>query len=240
MALRSSLAGFCALLAAMVIGCAADEERSGPADAAEDTAGSDADAPSQTPDGGPAAKFSAEAVLAGACEVQRIAADPTQCIGLEELLACSSEQCGLAACMATCQDYLQCVLAAADDRCHASVSCERSVDCTKCSTSLQVCTLALNCFGIYTCATPTSGGSCTKLEACCATQRRREACLTIARGQGVLGGDSACEDLTHNQGFLEVYASDPPCADNDPVDGAAKDHVGQAGADAGAAQPEAG
>jgi hypothetical protein len=211
MAFRSWISGSCALLA-VVAGCDGDEESAGPADAGTDAAlVADAGTLPPTPDGGSAAKLSAQAVLAGACEMMRLATDATQCAGLEQLVMCSEAQCGLAACMATCQDYLQCVTSA-DQSCAAARSCKRSNECSVCFSSLQVCSLGVKCAGLYSCATTLPGGACSKLEACCATQRMPLACHMFALGNGMLGGDPACEKLVQNPAFVKVYASDPPCS----------------------------
>jgi hypothetical protein len=201
MAFRSWASRSYALLA-VVSACEGDDERGGPADAST---------PLSTSDAGAAARVSVEAVLVGACETMRIATDASKCVGLEQLVKCGSEQCGLAACMATCQDYVQCVTGS-DQRCAAALGCSRSPECSICLSSLQVCSLALKCVGLYTCATTTPGGACSKLEACCSTQRMPLACHMFALGNGMLGGDPACEKLMQHPTFVRVYASDPPCS----------------------------
>lgn len=210
MAFRSWVSRAHALLW-VVAACDGEHERAGPADGATDAAlVADVGSPTSASDEA-GAKLSAQAVLAGACETMRIAADASKCVGLEQLVSCSNEKCDLATCMATCQEYLECVTSA-DQPCTVAQRCGRSVECSLCMSSVQTCSLAVTCFGLYSCATTTPGGACSKLQACCATQRMPFGCNMLALSAGMLRGDEECEKLTQNPGFVKVYASDPPCS----------------------------
>jgi hypothetical protein len=212
--LRSPASSSCALLLAAWIGCGDDPQHAEPADGGSDAAAPsvDAGAPALTPDGGARGpKLSAEASFLGLCNVHKLATDPSQCTGYDPLLVCVKAQCGFDACRATCQDYVQC-LAGLDDPCPGFTSCSRTDACTRCTGEFQACAMTPKCFGIYSCATATPGGTCSKLEACCATQRSPLACTSFMSAASGLRGDQGCDMLLHDPGFLRAYASDPPCA----------------------------
>ena len=156
-------------------------------------------------------RLSPSALITGVCDVLRLAPNPETCVGVDDLVACSAAKCNVDACVATCQDELACGFAAAD-HCKLVETCPRSAECLACMTELQVCTFVLaHCGELVTCSTPTQGGACQKLEACCRTQKQPQACLGLTRTLGMVRGDAECEAVIRDPKFRQVYANDPPC-----------------------------
>jgi hypothetical protein len=151
-----------------------------------------------------------EAIFLGVCGGLSRATDATKCKGIDALLACSRETCGFDACAEICKDHLQC-LAASNDRCPANTACPYGDPCLACAFPLAACTWMDKCKGLYSCATPTPGGPCSKVETCCKSQRDPTLCLGWLETETTFGGDEACTKLMTNTGFAKAYANDPPC-----------------------------
>lgn len=153
-----------------------------------------------------------DSAFSGLCIVQMMSPVASSCRGLAEILDCARQKCGFDACATQCSDYIQC-LEAADDPCIASISaCTHGEPCLTCQTNLQGCIWIDKCSGIFTCGSTTEGGPCTKLEACCKTQRDPTACSGFVSQFSMIGGDTSCQMLIDDRtGFRVAYTNDPPC-----------------------------
>lgn len=160
----------------------------------------------------PGNRLPPKALISGACDVLRLAGDPTECKGLDELTQCEAEQCGLDACAEICEEHISCAVAR-DDHCAGTETCPRTPECHECMTQLLLCAFITSCQGLYSCGSGDEGGACEKLEACCNNQSNPDGCLGWTQSMGRLSGDEGCEMLIDDAKFLEAYASDPPCDD---------------------------
>jgi hypothetical protein len=64
------------------------------------------------------------------------------------------------------------------------------------------CTARERCPNLYTCAVPTPGGPCQKLDDCCKSQRTQPSCSPLVEALGLLRGDQACMEEMKSEGFL--------------------------------------
>lgn len=150
------------------------------------------------------------ALITGVCEVLRLAPDPTMCTGVDDFLGCVNTQCKFEACAATCQAEIACAVMAPDP-CMEIGACPRSDECLLCMNDVQICGFATHCNGMITCSTPTQGGACQRLAACCDTQRNPENCAGLIEILSMVRGDAECESAMSDPKFREIYLSDPPC-----------------------------
>lgn len=149
------------------------------------------------------------AALAGACELGLIAGvTPALCRGLDEYGSCAMDQCDLQSCQMVCSDFTAC-FAQADDGC---TTCTPNDACDSCIAKVSTCALHGPCADPLECATPTTGGPCDKLEACCAMQPqpKADACKALVVSVSKLAGDPSCIGAMQDQDFLDNY----PCTFN--------------------------
>jgi hypothetical protein len=151
-----------------------------------------------------------EAIFLGACIVWSGAVDFNKCSDLNAWIKCARDKCALDACLDTCKEHMDCVTASTD-RCPANTACPWNDACMKCMFETLSCNASERCTNLYTCAAPSAGGPCEKLDACCKSQRTQTTCSQLVEALGLLRGDQGCIEATKSEGFLRVYASDPPC-----------------------------
>jgi hypothetical protein len=125
------------------------------------------------------------------------------------LAECAATHCGLDRCLAECKDYIPC-LQANNNLCDPT--CEANEACVECRGASFNCTSDL-CAEITSCVTPpTPGGPCTKLHACCDTQRSRvKECHATVGVIEKLSGDPSCMGAMMDWDYLTNGPNDPPC-----------------------------
>jgi hypothetical protein len=155
------------------------------------------------------ARLSADAIVLGVCRLKSLNPGGTDCTGLQDLIGCAREHCGLEACVETCDEYVQCVLPA-DDQCRAADTCVNSQPCLDCIASNLVC-LSAQCTDLISCGSTASGGACDQLETCCKAQPDPTACLGFTGAARMFSGDGFCQMLIEDKGFISAYASKVPC-----------------------------
>ena len=124
------------------------------------------------------------------------------------LVDCACTHCDLSACLANCSDYVTCLQ---EESATCANDCPAPPACAACLSQMGECEYGF-CLDVVGCATPTPGGPCSKLEACCELQGPRvQSCLYTVQVVETLGGDTSCVGLMHDQDFLTHGAFDPPC-----------------------------
>lgn len=150
-------------------------------------------------------------LYSGLCQLQSITPDPQSCRGIPEVLSCAKKECGVPEmCAELCRDHRKCV-DEATDQCAAILKCPSSLDCQLCQERVLACVWIDKCTGHYVCGSTSGSGACAKLKACCATQTDPTACNGFAEAGRMLGGDTFCQTLIDDPGFLKAYASSPTC-----------------------------
>jgi hypothetical protein len=157
----------------------------------------------------PGTVFPMRNLLLGGCTLMSAVPDATTCTGWDELYECASRNCELAACEKTCAAYSACA-GAAPDACNVEATCPKSEECDACSYSVFSCAIE-PCALLVRCAMPSADGPCSKLAACCQTQRDPAKCLAYLDRVAQVSGDEICQTFIEDQSVLDTYFNDPPC-----------------------------
>jgi hypothetical protein len=136
-------------------------------------------------------RLSALEAITGACDMMEAMDMTATCEGVDQYTQCTLEWCGLQECLDTaCQDYVECVDAAADP---CDNSCTQSSECSDCFANQEDC-IGTNCLRLVMCGETMSGGACDLLDDCCQAQpdQMRTLCMQAAAGARAAGGDAVC------------------------------------------------
>jgi hypothetical protein len=148
------------------------------------------------------------AQAAGLCQLGTYAPDASSCPDPGRLVDCACTHCDLSACLASCSDYVTCLQG---ESATCANDCPKAPACSDCLSRMGECEIGF-CLDVVGCATPTPGGPCSRLEACCELQGpRAQGCLYAVHLAGALGGDTTCTGLMSDWDFMTNGAFDPPC-----------------------------
>lgn len=164
-----------------------------------------------------ASNISVNAVLSGACYLSELDVDASACMGYSAFGDCGMAKCNLSSCMSACSDYAKC-LAGTSDAC--GPTCMPSSACSDCQRTVFQCTTNM-CLGTLSCGPTAPGGSCDKLDMCCAGQPAmyQTSCryaATVAR----LEGDTHCQQLIDLPPMPALFY---PCNDGGLLEGGSLD-----------------